>query len=145
MIEIHVPAVPVAEPRKSTRIVGKHAMHYTPTDSPVNAFKAIVKLATKQAMANRSSMVGAVELSLMFAMPRTKGQMFKTKPMPRMLHTKKPDSDNLAKSVLDALNGLLWIDDSQVCSLLVVKYVCSGQERPGVTIKARELANCLGL
>jgi Holliday junction resolvase RusA-like endonuclease len=31
-------------------------------------------------------------------------------------HTKKPDRDNLLKLLKDALNGLMWIDDSQVCS-----------------------------
>lgn len=30
-------------------------------------------------------------------------------------HTFKPDIDNLQKSVLDALNGIAYIDDSQVC------------------------------
>ena len=29
-------------------------------------------------------------------------------------HTKKPDSDNVAKAILDALNGYLYPDDSAV-------------------------------
>lgn len=29
-------------------------------------------------------------------------------------HMSKPDSDNLAKAVLDALNGVAWVDDAQV-------------------------------
>lgn len=36
-------------------------------------------------------------------------------------HIKKIDSDNLAKSILDALNGLAYDDDSQVCLLVVQK------------------------
>lgn len=36
-------------------------------------------------------------------------------------YTKKPDCDNLAKSVLDALNGLAYDDDKQVTSLHVMK------------------------
>ena len=35
--------------------------------------------------------------------------------------TKKPDVDNIAKNVLDALNGLAWSDDSQITSLSVKK------------------------
>lgn len=35
--------------------------------------------------------------------------------------THKPDADNVAKVVLDALNGVAWIDDAQVTSLTVVK------------------------
>lgn len=34
---------------------------------------------------------------------------------------KKPDADNIAKAVCDALNGVLWRDDSQVASLVVEK------------------------
>ena len=33
----------------------------------------------------------------------------------------RPDVDNLAKSILDALNGLAYKDDSQVANLLVFK------------------------
>ena len=33
----------------------------------------------------------------------------------------KPDADNIAKLVLDALNGLAYADDSQVVALLVIK------------------------
>ncbi len=31
-----------------------------------------------------------------------------------ILHVKKPDAGNLQKLVEDALNGLMWVDDSQV-------------------------------
>jgi Holliday junction resolvase RusA-like endonuclease len=33
----------------------------------------------------------------------------------------KPDADNIAKAVLDALNGVAWDDDAQVTTLLVRK------------------------
>ena len=36
-------------------------------------------------------------------------------------YTKKPDADNIAKAVLDSLNGLVYKDDSQVTALLVLK------------------------
>lgn len=36
-------------------------------------------------------------------------------------YTKKPDVDNIAKIVLDSLNGLAYKDDSQVSALLVLK------------------------
>ena len=36
--------------------------------------------------------------------------------------TKKPDCDNIAKIVLDALNGIAYYDDSQVVSLVVRKH-----------------------
>lgn len=34
---------------------------------------------------------------------------------------KKPDADNIAKTVCDALNGLAYGDDTQICQLIVNK------------------------
>lgn len=36
--------------------------------------------------------------------------------------TKKPDLDNVAKSILDSINGVAYKDDSQVVSLTINKY-----------------------
>ena len=36
-------------------------------------------------------------------------------------YTKKPDSDNIAKAILDSLNGLAYKDDNQVADLFVTK------------------------
>lgn len=38
------------------------------------------------------------------------------------LPTKKPDTDNIIKAVLDALNGTAYEDDSQVVQVMCVKY-----------------------
>ena len=34
----------------------------------------------------------------------------------------KPDIDNIAKSVLDGLNGTAWGDDTQVVEMSIKKY-----------------------
>jgi Holliday junction resolvase RusA-like endonuclease len=49
--------------------------------------------------------------------------------------TKKPDLDNLAKSVLDGLNGVVYLDDSQLVSLHITKVY---DHSPGVDIMVRE-------
>lgn len=35
--------------------------------------------------------------------------------------TKKPDTDNIAKAICDALNGVAYRDDAQICCLTVQK------------------------
>lgn len=35
--------------------------------------------------------------------------------------TKKPDADNVAKSILDALNGIAYDDDAQIVDLFIQK------------------------
>ena len=54
-------------------------------------------------------------VTLGFGMPRPKS-LRGEKP-----HTKRPDVDNLAKAVLDAMNGIAYHDDSQITQLNVVK------------------------
>ena len=46
---------------------------------------------------------------------------------------KKPDLDNVAKIVLDALNKVAWVDDTQVVSLKV-RRMWSNEEYVCVTI-----------
>ena len=48
--------------------------------------------------------------------------------------TAKPDIDNVAKIVLDALNGVAWTDDKCVVDLHVAKYYAAA---PGVQITIR--------
>lgn len=36
-------------------------------------------------------------------------------------HTKRPDADNIAKSILDALNNIAFHDDSIIAELIVIK------------------------
>lgn len=50
--------------------------------------------------------------------------------------TRKPDADNIAKVVCDALNGLAWHDDSQVVMLHVEKRFA---EEPEVYVTITEV------
>jgi Holliday junction resolvase RusA-like endonuclease len=47
----------------------------------------------------------------------------------------KPDIDNYIKAVMDAGNGILWLDDSQVCELHSIKVYGS----PRIEVTAMEL------
>ena len=50
-------------------------------------------------------------------------------------HLKKPDADNLAKSVLDALNGHAYPDDSAVQINSVYKYYTNAAPRLELTLE----------
>lgn len=136
-IEFVVPAVPVAQPRQRHRVVhagGRaFAQNYTPARDPVNSFKAAVQLAASQAYCG-APLEGPLRMSAVFVFPRPKSMHWKTRPMPRVWHTSRPDRDNLIKSVQDALNGILWRDDSQICAGEPVKLVAAGDEQPHVEI-----------
>ena len=48
-------------------------------------------------------------------------QLWVTKPKTTKLKRPGPDVDNYAKSVLDACNGKLWVDDKQIYDLRIRK------------------------
>lgn len=144
-IEFTVPCVPIAQPRQrqAVRTMGGKAVatNYTPAKHPVNAFKAAVQAAYQQAAGDCAPIDGPVRLTLLFVMPRPKGKIWKTKPMPRYWHTSRPDSDNLEKGVKDALNKLAWLDDSQVADTRKSKVVANGDEAAKVSIVIESLSD----
>lgn len=58
---------------------------------------------------------GPLKVILRFYKPRPK-----SKPKKELYWTSKPDLDNFIK-VLDALNGIFWIDDSQIIEIQATK------------------------
>lgn len=59
--------------------------------------------------------------------------------------TIKPDADNMAKAVLDALNGVAFDDDAQVVELHVTKHrrIRGALERVTVSIERCEYEHCI--
>jgi Holliday junction resolvase RusA-like endonuclease len=54
----------------------------------------------------------------------------------RILPTKKPDVDNIAKIILDGLNKVAWDDDTQVIEMMVTKRY---SEEPLVAVIVEEI------
>ena len=54
-------------------------------------------------------------------------------------HTIKPDLTKIIRSTEDALTGIVWRDDSQVCDRAERKRYCQAGERPGCTISIYEI------
>lgn len=145
-IKFTVPAIPIAQPRQRQRVATINgrpmAMNYTPTKSPVNAFKATVRMAAQQVYSG-PPLTGPLWMELVFVFPRPGRLIWKKRPMPRERHASKPDRDNCEKSVMDSLKGLLFIDDGQICDGPIQKWIAAGDEQPHVEILIRvaELAD----
>jgi Holliday junction resolvase RusA-like endonuclease len=83
--------------------------------------------------------IGPIALDIRFFFPRPKSHFRKAglKPTAPSHHSQKPDCDNAAKAVMDALTILgLWSDDKQVCRLSVSKNYA---QQPGAEISVREI------
>lgn len=122
---------PVAQPRsRAPRFGGRP---YVPSDHPVHEWKRLVRTAASIAYDAETPHYGPVVVGMQFLMPRPKYHGKKrgstTEP-----HLGRPDADNLAKAVLDALTGLLWVDDQQVFCLSVVKLFVERSRSPGVVV-----------
>lgn len=134
-IAFTVPGVPVPQPRPRACIRGSHASVYgAKSDHAVHAFKATCRLAARQAYRGEPLSTPLV-LSLVFVLPRPQGMRWERKPMPRVPHQTKPDLDNLYKSTVDALTGLLWLDDKQIYRDETSKWIAAGDEQPHVRVR----------
>lgn len=82
-----------------------------------------------------------LKMSLVFRMKRPKSHFVGNKPgagrlkpsAPGKLHRGRADVDNLAKFVMDALNGLVYVDDRQVVHLDAIKVLDSEGSCRGAT------------
>lgn len=111
---------PVAKARP--RFNSKTRMTYT-NQKTRNAERLIQTEYIKQGGRNKNDYSGKVEIELVFVFPiRKSWSKKKQKAMLNKPHTIKPDLDNLEKTVLDALNGLAFKDDSQVCLVIKEKF-----------------------
>lgn len=105
--------VPKGRPKLSTW--GGYARAYTPKKTR-EAEESIRAQIIKQLPNGFSIMEGAVLLRIVVA--RTKP---KSSPKTKIYPTQKPDLDNYIKTVLDAMNKIVFCDDSQVCYLVAKK------------------------
>lgn len=95
-----------------------------------------------QAVARRvyqgDPLLGPLKLELTFVMPRP-GYHFRTKglkPNAPFWPEVKPDVLKLARAVEDALTGILWRDDAQICQEPLQKHY---GEQPGVLVELTPL------
>lgn len=115
-----VPGVPVAKarPRFARGVV------YTPGKTV--AYETLMKLSCGW---GKPPVEGPLKVVLMATFPYPKSWSKKRIAATRW-HTSKPDADNLVKT-LDALNGVLWVDDSQVAHCTAHKQY---GEHPGLEV-----------
>jgi Holliday junction resolvase RusA-like endonuclease len=121
MYTIYIPEKPIAQPRQRFTKRGAYVRAYTPAKHPVNAYKKAIKEAYNGPLFKNPT----VSITFMISIKSKK----------LGIHTKKPDLDNLAKSVLDALNGIAWADDSNIHTLHLKKVYSN---MPAIVLKVVE-------
>lgn len=143
-IEVYAYGDPKGQPRARAFAFAGRARMYDP--GTAEGWKAQVAQAIQPHLPEQP-IGGALALCLDFVMPRPKGHYRSGKRSDELKdaaphwHTGKPDCDNLAKAVMDALTTLsIWHDDCQVATLTVTKrYQRNKQERTGCAIRIEAL------
>lgn len=138
MKPIFIPGEPIAQPRHKFRVVGKGksaiAVPYLPSKHPVHPWKQSIALLYRSNGGAPKIESGPVQVSLGFVLCRPDSYTTKRGPNDREWHDRRPDPDNLAKAALDALKGIAWHDDAQICRLSVAKVMASATEQMGLWI-----------
>ena len=120
--------VPQPRPRVSTR--GGFARAYVPKGHAVHAYRKAVQMAAIDAGLRKQAAPVQVIIDAVFARP--KSHMTRKGVKPDAPALPRPDVDNIAKAVLDAIGPILG-DDTQV-SRLVVEKVYGTEARTTVRI-----------
>lgn len=131
--KLRVYGAPVGQPRAAPRVakVGDRIMAMSgavPKGHAVHVFKAQLRAEAAELFAAPLDI--PIGVSIVAVFPRTQGEIWKKRPMPRAYHTKRPDGDNVTKAVLDALNKVAWRDDSLIAEMRIVKFIAAGDEQP---------------
>ena len=118
MISFTVPGEPVPQPRPRVSTQGGFARAYVPAKHPVHAYRQAVALAAK--LAGLGTITEPIQVCVVSVFERPKshvtGRGVLKAAAPRV---PRPDVDNIAKAVLDALGD--FFDDTLVKSLQVSK------------------------
>ena len=123
-----VPGVPMAWKRARATVRFGHASMFE--DKRQSSYKADIRSYLKKQCGQVVALPCPFTLVVNFEFPLLKGDYNgkgepnkhgKAKLSGEEKRCKKPDLDNLVKMVMDALNGVVWLDDSQVHQLIVGK------------------------
>jgi len=135
---------PLGKGRPRATVQGGRARVYTPTATANWEHFAADEL--RFYMAGKPAMTGPLGCEIVAVFPRTAALLAKNKigykyPTWRLPHAVKPDADNIAKSVLDAVEkaGII-LDDKQIALLTVGKYWAMISEQPCVEVRIWSLA-----
>ena len=117
-ITFSVPGDPVPQPRPRVSTRGGFARAYVPAKHPVHEYRTQIAAAARDAGLTETGEPLSVVIDAVFARP--KSHLRKSGVKPDAPKLPRPDVDNLAKAVLDALQDVVG-DDTNVARLVVEK------------------------
>lgn len=137
-IEVFVPGTPRPEgslraltPHGAQRPVVIHA-----SDRKLRSWRAVIAAQVAERWHRPPSLM-PWRVVCEFCLPRPASVSIKRRSLP----TTRPDLDKLVRSVLDALAGVLWVNDAQVVSLIANKVYAADEQTVGLHFEAQEIVD----
>jgi Holliday junction resolvase RusA-like endonuclease len=135
-VEFRVEGDPVGKGRPKFTRSG-----HTYTPEKTRLYEKKVKQAAWAAMAKQKLTPAtrrvSVILACYFAVPKSWSKRKTLEAQCGLIIPSRPDIDNLAKSILDGGNEILWTDDSVVWHLAAFKAYCDEEQEPHVRVKVQ--------
>lgn len=128
---------PKGKGRPRFRNAGKFITTYTPKETA--DYETLVRFSFMQQVLDAYVIQGEVKATIKsyFPIPKSTSKKKKLDMINGCIHpVKKPDTDNIAKIILDSLNSIAYRDDSQVVELKVEKHY---SESPRVEVEITEI------
>ena len=135
-IEFFVPGPPVGKGRPRAARRGAGVVMFTPEKTV--GYETLAATTAGNAMRAHQLLDGPLEamLEMRFQVPASWSKARRARALAGVeWHISKPDADNVAKAILDACNGVVFRDDSQIVMLTATKEF---SETPGVRVVIRE-------
>lgn len=123
MIQFVVPGKPIGKGRPRFAKRGNFVSTYT--DEKTASHENLIKLYAGKAMNGLPAIQEAAqaEIVVMVIPPHSWSKTKRQNALNGLIRpTTKPDCDNVAKLVLDAMNGIVYADDKQIARLMVEKH-----------------------
>ena len=125
VIDFVIPGEPKGKGRPRFSKVGAYVKTYTPADTA--SYENLVKVLCME-QKKRFSDTAQIKMEILtyYGIPKATPKYKREKMLLGEIRPiKKPDADNVAKIICDALNGVAYKDDTQVVDLHIKRYYSS--------------------
>lgn len=140
-LRIEIPIEPRGQGRARVAVRGKYARVYK-ADAD-DQYEGTLRTFFRDAMRGRDIPPGPVRIDVLAVFTLAKSHHRKTRPVPERRHVGKPDIDNVLKAVCDAANGILWVDDTQVCEAHAEKWTAAQGEPGRLVVTVTEIEDAI--
>jgi len=141
-IRFTIPGEPVAWARPRVVTIGPHPRFFEAKH--VTSWRQHARLFALEAMHKLGGRLleGPLQMVCAFYFTRPGRLVWKSRPMPVVRKSTKPDDDNLRKALSDAFEGIVYENDAQISDAMIQKRYCAGpgfgDSRPRVEVFIRE-------